>query len=279
MSGPASVRGVGVADLVQLDQDHPGFRDPAYRARRNAIAKLALEHTPDRPVVDVAYTPEEHDVWATVWAHLDPLHERYACRAYRDAAASLALPRDRIPQFAELNPVLQRFTGFSMLPVAGLVSPRVFMSHLADDVFLATQYMRHFSRPLYTPEPDVVHELIGHAPTFVDAAWTALGRAFGVASQRADEIRIDHLIRLYWYTLEFGVAEEGGALKVVGAGLLSSFGELGRFEREATLLPWDVERITQTPFDPTRYQDVLFVAPSVEALVRDVEAWVTDPGL
>jgi phenylalanine-4-hydroxylase len=279
MTGASCGDAPGALDLVCLDQDHPGFRDPDYRARRNAIARLALDYVPGRPVGPVAYTPEEHDVWATVWSHLDPLHARYACRAYVEASTELRLARERIPQLCDLNPALERATGFRMWPVAGLVSPRAFMSHLDDGVFLATQYIRHFSRPLYTPEPDVVHELVGHAPTFVHPTFTALSRLFGRASKRADEQQIEHLIRLYWYTLEFGVIEEDGVLKVVGAGLLSSFGELGRFEREVRLCPLDTGRIAETPFDPTSYQETLFVAPSLEAMADSVRAWVEDRGL
>ena len=30
--------------LVDLDQEHPGFRDLHYRKRRDAIARIAIEH-------------------------------------------------------------------------------------------------------------------------------------------------------------------------------------------------------------------------------------------
>jgi phenylalanine-4-hydroxylase len=262
-------------DLVVLDQDHPGFRDRAYRARRDAIAQAAIDYRPGEPVPDVAYTEEEQAVWRTVWDHLEPLHERYACRAYRDGAAALALDRMRIPQLNELNPVLSGATGFGMQPVAGLVTPKVFMDRLDDGVFLATQYMRHHSRPLYTPEPDVVHEIVGHAPSLLQDGFVRLSRAFGGASKRANEARNLSLIRLYWYTLEFGVVHEDGALKVCGAGLLSSYGELGRLESGPRLEPLDIERVIATPFDPTTYQATLFVAPSFEQMVEDVAAWVS----
>jgi len=157
-----------------------------------------------------------------------------------------------------------------MHPVAGLVSPKAFMDRLDEGVFLSTQYIRHASRPLYTPEPDVVHEIIGHAPSLLHPSLVRLNRAFGKASKRADPSRIEALIRLYWYTLEFGVVEEGGALSVVGAGLLSSFGELGRFEREARLRPFTIEEIASTPFDPTAYQETLFVGPSVDHVVSEL---------
>lgn len=261
-------------ELVALDQDHPGFRDSAYRARRNAIAALALDYERGQPVPIVEYTEEEHGVWRAVWDHLTPLHERYACAAYRAGAEALALDRARIVELGDVNRALAPVTGFSMLPVAGLVTPKVFMDHLDDRIFLATQYIRHHSRPLYTPEPDVVHEIIGHGPSLIQEQFVLLSRAFGAASKRADPERTLQLIRLYWYTLEFGVIEESGALKVCGAGLLSSFGELGRFERDATLLPLDIERVIETPFDPTRYQDTLFVAKSFEDLVTQVVTWL-----
>lgn len=261
-------------ELVALDQDHPGFRDPDYRARRNAIAAIALGYERGRPVPRVEYTPEEDGVWREVWAHLDPLHDKYACAAYVEGAAALGLDKTRVPQLADLNDVLGGVTGFSMLPVGGLITPKIFMDHLDEKVFLATQYMRHHSRPLYTPEPDIVHEVVGHAPTLLQAGFVRLSRAFGVASKRADAERIEHLIRLYWYTLEFGVVEEVGGLKVCGAGLLSSFGELGRFEKEAHLLPLDIDRVIETPFDPTSYQATLFVAPGFDRMIDEVEAWL-----
>jgi phenylalanine-4-hydroxylase len=263
-------------ELLQLDADHPGFHDQVYRARRNEIARAALEYREGDRVPGVRYTAEEHEVWAEVWRHLDPLHERYACAAYREAGERIALSRERIPQLAEVNAVIEPLHGFRMTPVAGLVAARAFLTQLGRGVFLSTQYMRHHSVPLYTPEPDVVHELVGHAATFADARFVALNRAFGKAAVRMahDAEAIERIGRVYWYTLEFGVVRERGALRVFGAGLLSSFGELGRFERDEELHSWDVDAIADTPYDPTMYQEKLFVAPSFDAVENDVSAWL-----
>jgi phenylalanine-4-hydroxylase len=187
------------------------------------------------------------------------------------------LSRERIPQLSEVNAAIERLHGFRMSPVAGLVAAGTFLSRLGHGVFLSTQYMRHHSVPLYTPEPDVVHELIGHAATFADGSFAALNRAFGAAALRAqDDLEtIERIGRLYWYTLEFGVVREGGRNRVYGAGLLSSFGELGRFEADEELHGWDVEEIASTPYDPTHYQQKLFVAPSFDAMMNDVLQWLS----
>ncbi len=264
----------GEKDLVQLAPDHPGFKDARYRSRRNDIARLALEYREPQPVPFVSYTDEEQGVWRTVWGKLQPLHERYACAEYLDCSQRVALDKARIPQLSEVNVALQRESHFRMLPVAGLVSDRTFLGYLARSVFLSTQYMRHPSVPLYTPEPDLVHELVGHAATLAHPGFVELNRAFGRASMRVDDVTLQRVARVYWYTLEFGVVREGNALKVYGAGLLSSFGELGRFERAARLVDFDVERMAQTPYDPTQYQAELFVAPSFEEVVRRVTAWL-----
>ncbi len=264
----------GEAALVQLDQDHPGFRDATYRARRNAIARQALDYREPAPVPDVAYTPEEQAVWRTVLTNLGPLHHKYACRAYHACAEPVGLVPDAVPQLRELNAKRAQLGGFQMLPVAGLVSERMFLEHLGRDVFLATQYMRHHSRPLYTPEPDVIHELVGHAATFADPGFARVNRAFGQATLHADDEALRKIARVYWYTMEFGAVMEDGALKVIGAGLLSSFGELGRFEEHAELRPLNLEEVQQRPYDPTNYQAVVYVAQSFEALEREVGAWL-----
>jgi len=262
------------AGLVQLDPDHPGFRDRVYRGRRDAIARIAFEYRDGDPVPTVTYTEAEQEVWRTVWENLAPLHERYACGRYLECSRNLKLDRARIPQLADVNGALGRATGFRMRPVAGLVSDRNFLGHLGRSVFLATQYMRHPSRPLYTPEPDVVHELVGHAATFCDPGFARLNRAFGEAATRAAPEQLARIARVYWYTLEFGLCEEGGGVKAYGAGLLSSFGELGRFAEHAELRPLDLELVAATPYDPTDYQKILYVAPDLTRTAEIVSAWL-----
>src|ERR1700742_4777990 len=93
----------GLAALVELDADHPGFHDPHYRRRRNEIARAALEYRDGDPVPLIDYTSEEQAVWREIWRHLEPLHARYACREYLEVAKRLALSREKIPQLAEVN--------------------------------------------------------------------------------------------------------------------------------------------------------------------------------
>lgn len=271
------VRSRSVPDLVELDRDHPGFRDPSYRARRNRIAALAAAYRPGDPLPDVAYEPQEVDVWATALAHLVPMHADRACPEYLAGYPTCALRPDHVPSFAEMNERLAPHTGFRLEPVAGLVTPRQFMACLADGVFLATQYVRHHSTPLYTPEPDVIHEIVGHGPLLADPTFAELNRSFGEATLRADETRLEHLIRVYWYVLEFGVYQADDGMRVVGAGLLSSFGELGRFAQRADLRAFDLDAIAATPFDPTDYQGILFVARSKAEIIDGLRRFLAMP--
>lgn len=263
----------GAPDLVPLDRDHPGFRDPEYRARRNRIARLAYDYREGDPAPTVEYTPGEHAVWRTVYEELDPRHESAACREYRDCVDLVGLPRDRVPQLEEVNRRIQPLTGFRMLPVAGLVTARAFLEFLGERVFLATQYIRHASRPHYTPEPDVIHELVGHAASFAHPDFAELSVLFGRATRGASDSEVERLARLYWFTLEFGAVLEEGAPKAYGAGLLSSVGEMDRL-RHAELRPFDCGTMASTPFDPTDFQPFYFVAPDFGAMVREVRAFL-----
>jgi len=265
-------RGTDV-QLVELTQDHPGFKDQAYRVRRDEIAGAAARYVAGGPIDDVQYNEDEQSVWRAVWGKLGPLHKTLACAAYRRAVERFGFDHEHIPGFAEINARLTPLEGFSLAPVAGLVLPETFLLQLGERRFLATQYMRHASEPLYTPEPDVVHEYIGHVPMLADAEFAALNLAFGDATRRATAQEIEKIIRVYWYTIEFGIVEEDDALRVYGAGILSSFGEIKRFS-QADLRPWDLDVMATTPFDPTQYQAQLFVAPSYAQMRRDVHAWL-----
>ncbi|HEY5334555.1 MAG TPA: phenylalanine 4-monooxygenase, partial [Mycobacteriales bacterium] len=175
------------AVTVHLDEDHPGFGDPDYRARRNLIAARALEWEstrPPQPIPHVDYTEEEEDVWRTVCRELAVKHERLACAEYREAMAALALPVDRIPQLDEVGDRLRPLTGFEYHPAAGLVAFEQFYGSLADGVFHSTQYIRHHARPLYTPEPDLIHEVIGHGGLLASPKLAELNRLAGRAARR-----------------------------------------------------------------------------------------------
>lgn len=256
----------GRNDIVQLDPDHPGFRDAEYRARRNQIAQLAMKYQPGEPIPDAPYTNDEHRVWQTIWRALRPAHQQHACAEYVEAIERLSFSDDRIPQLREVNKRVEAISGFRLEPVAGLVQPRVFLENLADGVFLCTQYIRHHSTPMYTPEPDVVHEIVGHGVTLACPQLADLNRQFGQAVKRAKSAEeLEQLSRVYWFTIEFGVLREAGALKAYGTGLLSSAGELEEMH-EAELRPLDLFAITSQTYDPTQFQPVLFCADSFAAM-------------
>ncbi|HET6976613.1 MAG TPA: phenylalanine 4-monooxygenase [Pyrinomonadaceae bacterium] len=248
--------------LVQLDPDHPGFRDRDYRARRNAIAEIAMSYQSGSPIPNAPYTEQEHGVWKTIWEALGPAHREHACAEYLACVERLAFAVDRIPQLDEVSRKVEAISGFRLEPVAGLVEPRVFLESLARGVFLSTQYIRHHSTPLYTPEPDVAHEIIGHAVTLASTRFAELNRLFGEAVSRTeDDHDLDRLARVYWFTIEFGVLRENGGIKAYGTGLLSSAGELAEMHK-AELRPLNLDAAANHAYDPTHFQAVLFCADS-----------------
>jgi phenylalanine-4-hydroxylase len=256
-----------VGAQLELPQDHPGFHDPAYRARRAAIASVGERYRPGDAIPDVSYTTEEDDVWRRVSRELGEKHRRLACAEYLEASSRLHLPTDRVPQLREVDERVHALSSFHIRPVPGLVPPRTFYGALADRAFLSTQYIRHHSVPYSTPEPDIVHEIIGHANSLASPVFADLYEAAGGASQRArSDDAHDFFSRVFWFTLEFGAVREDGELKAYGAGLLSSYGEIEVF-RDADIRPFDLRAMGTQPYDITHYQPVLFAAPSFTALV------------
>ncbi len=255
---------------VHLADDHPGAHDPEYRRRRNEIAAAALAWRPGAPVPQVAYTEAEHEIWRTVCRELAPKHDRLACRAFREAKAALALPEDRVPQLDEVTDRLRPLTGFSFHPAAGLVPLDEFYGALADRVFHSTQYLRHPSGPLYTPEPDIVHEVIGHGNLLADPAIAEVKRLAGEAARRCETAEgLQYLADVFWFTIEFGVMWEEGELRCYGAGLLSSFGEIDEF-RGADIRPVDFHAMATLEYDITHYQPILFACDGMGELTDRV---------
>lgn len=258
-----------------LADDHPGAEDLAYRRRRADIAAVGEAHVPGDSIEPVRYAAEEDALWRTVSSELAVLHERLAVAAHRDGADRLDLPTDRVPQLGEVSARLDRLTGWRIRPVPGLVPTRTFYGSLAERTFCSTQYIRHHSVPFHTPEPDVVHELIGHACALADPRFASLYELAGRASLRCEgDAALEAFSRVFWFSLEFGVAHEDGDLRAYGAGLLSSYGEIQRFA-SAEIRPLDVAAMATLDYDVTRYQPVLFAADSFDHAQEVLGAFFT----
>jgi phenylalanine-4-hydroxylase len=262
---PVTANADGTAK-VELASDHPGASDPVYRERRNVIAAQALAWEPGTPPPQIEYTEAEHDVWRIVCRELAPKHGKYACREFQQAAAALQLPADHIPQLDEVTAGLQPLTGFEYHPAAGLVPLREFYGSLGDRIFHSTQYVRHGAMPLYTPEPDLIHEVVGHGNLLASPRFAEIKRQAGLAAQRVEtDEALQFLADVFWFTIEFGVLREEGEVRAYGAGILSSYGEIEEF-RGADLRPLDILAMATQEYDITKYQPVLFCADGMGEL-------------
>jgi phenylalanine-4-hydroxylase len=255
---------------VHLADDHPGAHDPDYRRRRNEIAAAAMTWQAGQPLPTVDYTDAEHDIWATVSRELHAKHEKYAIRAFREGKEALALPEDHVPQLQDVSDRLRTLTGFTLHPAAGLVPLDVFYGSLADRVFHSTQYLRHGSTPLYTPEPDILHEIVGHGNLLASPEVAEVKRLAGEAARRCETKQGLQLVAdIFWFTIEFGVMYEDGELRCYGAGLLSSYGEIEEF-RGADVRPLDFHQMGTFDYDITHYQPVLFACDGMSELTERV---------
>jgi phenylalanine-4-hydroxylase len=257
---------------VVLADDHPGVSDPDYLRRRNEIAQAAVGLKPGDEARNIDYNDDENRTWETAVTTLRDLHAKHAARAYLDGVERLALPSDRVPQLAEVSRRLQRLTGWRVEAAPGLAPIREFYGSLGERRFLSTQYVRHPSVPLYTPEPDVIHEVVGHCNSLANTQFADLYATAGAASTRADDDALVRFSKTFWFTLEFGVVHENGDLKAYGAGLLSSFGEMNAY-RDAEIRDWDPDAMAVTDYDINHYQPVLFAAPDFGTIVTDLTAW------
>ena len=261
--------GTRAPDLV-LPADHPGGDDPDYRSRRAEIARAGEAWRPGDPLPVIEYTDAEHDVWRTVTTELGRLHRDLACDAFRSGAGALDLPTDHVPQLHELDERLVELGGFRVIPVAGLVPARTFYAQLADSTFMSTQYLRHTSVPFYTPEPDVLHEVVGHLNLIAQPDFAELHRLAGGASRRCEtDAAHEFFSRVFWFSLEFGVVREHGELRAYGAGLVSSFGEI-QAVRDAEIRPFDLTAMGTLDYDISTYQPVLFAADGHGQLVEEL---------
>ncbi|KAK1887489.1 Tryptophan 5-hydroxylase [Dissostichus eleginoides] len=252
-----------------LDADHPGFKDNVYRKRRKYFADLAMAYKHGDPIPRIEFTEEEVKTWGVVYRELNKLYPTHACREYLKNLPLLSkyceFREDNIPQLEDVSRFLKERTGFTIRPVAGYLSPRDFLAGLAFRVFHCTQYVRHSSDPLYTPEPDTCHELLGHVPLLAEPSFAQFSQEIGLASLGASDDSVQKLATCYFFTVEFGLCKQEGQLRAYGAGLLSSISELKHaLSGKARIMPFDPKVTSKQECIITTFQDVYFVSDSFE---------------
>ena len=212
-------------------------------------------------------TPEDHWVWDTLFARQQTLLRGRAVDAFEQSLEVLHLSRPGVPNFDELNEKLHARTGWTVVAVPGLVPDDVFFRHLSQRRFPAGNFIRQARQLDYLEEPDVFHDVFGHVPLLAQPAVADFMEALGELGLDAlDHGALHRLARLYWYTVEFGLARENGKLKIYGAGILSSFGE-SHYSLESAKphrLGFDLKRVLRTRYRTDAFQNAYFVIDRFE---------------
>jgi phenylalanine-4-hydroxylase len=217
------------------------------------------------------FTPAEHRVWDVLFARQQEMLEGRAVADFFRGLDVLRLSRPGIPDFDELNERLHARTGWTVVSVPGLVPDDIFFAHLAKRQFPAGNFIRAADSLDYIEQPDVFHDVFGHVPLLAQPEVADFMQAMGAEGLAAlDAGALHRLARLYWYSVEFGLALEGGEIRIYGAGLLSSFGE-SRFALEdpkPRRAPFDLRQVLRTRYRSDAFQQGYFVIRSFDALLR-----------
>ncbi len=216
-----------------------------------------------------AYTEEDRAVWQLLFDRQMMLLREHVATPYLDALHTIGFRGDAIPDFEAVNKILARTTGWELIVAPELVPQDLFFNLLAQKKFPATCWLRRMDELDYLEEPDMFHDVFGHAPLLTNSSYAAFMETFGQIALKwmHDDMAIRLLSRVYWFTIEFGLMEEAGQVKVYGAGIISSKGEIMHAmgdlpERKA----FDTSAMLQTTYRTDVLQDIYFLTHSFEQL-------------
>jgi len=220
------------------------------------------------------FTVEEHGVWDTLFARQVPYLGSRIVSPFLEGIPKLGLDQPGIPELGRLNGQLDRLTGWRCVSVPGLVPDDAFFAMLAERRFPIGNFIRSADSLDYLEEPDCFHDIFGHVPLLAHEPVARLMQALGRLGMAA--IADGHgetISRLYWHTVEFGLAREDGEVKILGAGLASSFGEAHfAIEAEVPRPRFTLEDAAATDYCSNTFQPLYFVSDSLEQAAADLES-------
>jgi phenylalanine-4-hydroxylase len=216
-----------------------------------------------------AYSEQEHATWRLLFERQQNLLVGRACGEYLEGLGNLGVAADGIPDFHRLSDILDRATGWRIVAVPGLVPDDVFFASLARRRFPSTCFIRRRDQLDYLQEPDVFHDICGHVPLLMNPVFADYLQAYGEGGLKALGLgHLQHLARLYWYTVEFGLIATPEGLRIYGSGILSSAGESVYCldDRRPRRVTFDLRRIMRTRYRIDDFQKIYFVIDDFEQL-------------
>jgi phenylalanine-4-hydroxylase len=217
-----------------------------------------------------AYTPEQHAIWQELVSQRMPQLEEHACAEYLEGFKQIGLQADQLPVLADVSARLEPRTGWNSTPVSGFLPADAFFEMLAARKFPTTTWIRSRESMGYTPEPDIFHDVFGHVPMHAHPVFANFLEHYGkVCAALTDVEDLERMGRLFWFTVEFGVIREQGAIKVYGSGLISSHGECTHVvERGAGLeiREFKLADVLDTVVDVSKMQPVLYAIESFDQI-------------
>jgi phenylalanine-4-hydroxylase len=226
-----------------------------------------------------AFTPDDHAVWDLLFARQVELLGSRVVAPFLDGIDLLKLSHPGVPDVEGLNAILEPRTGWRTVAVPGLVPDDIFFAMLSERVFPVGNFIRTREQLDYLEAPDCFHDMFGHIPMLAHHDYADMARHIGELGSTAIAAGEGHrAARLYWHSVEFSLAREHGELKILGAGLASSFGEshFSLESDEVERLPFSVGRAVNTPYKHDAFQPRYLVSESLEQTVAEVLALTPD---
>ncbi len=263
MSAPAE----DVSAYEKAAQD--GGADP-----RCIPIKLTGPVPEDQAITYPPYSAEDQETWQILFSRQAQLHVNRACKEYFDGLNLMHFSPDRIPALKECSKVLTDTVGWTVARIPGLLNEHDFFSFMARRVFPSTDYIRPKKEIDYTPAPDLFHDIFGHMPVITNPFFADFFQMISQASLNATGLDRRRVERFYWFTVEFGLIRQADGMRIYGAGILSSPGEVVHaLTPEVEVVDYHPEKLAQQEYDVWHMQPKLFAIESFEQLVSEFRDW------
>ncbi len=234
----------------------------------------------DDKIVYPNYPESDHEIWKFLYERQMNFLPGRVCNEYLHGVEKLKFTADRIPALKNLSSVFKKTTGWTVSRVPGLIDVDDFFALLKRKVFPSTDYIRRKEELDYTPAPDLFHDMFGHMPLLTDKNFASFYQKFGEAALHAKGSDRKDLETFHWFTVEFGLIKKPEGMRIYGAGIVSSLGEVQHaLSKEVEIREFEPEKMVKQQYDVWHLQPVLFAIESFEQLETGFMEWTMHRGL